>query len=118
MKTWISKWLIFVSIGHTVVGFLLFGNTYKEMFLNGLYKTVNSEMTAAASWFLLFGFLLFIVSLLIAVIEKCDTLEVPNSIALALFILTTIGVILMPISGFWLVYLAIIGIVQRNRKVD
>lgn len=116
MKTWISKWLIFVAAGHTAFGVMFFGNTYVEMFSKGLIGSVNSEGTAAAAWFMLFGFLLFILSLLIAVIEKHETLEVPNLIATSLFTLTTIGVILIPASGFWLVYPAVVGIVLKNRK--
>jgi CHASE2 domain-containing sensor protein len=116
MKAWISKWLIFVSAGHTVVGVILFSNIYMEMISRGLVGSVTSEKTAAAAWFLLFGFLLFITSLLISVIEKHDTLEIPNSIGISLFTLTTIGVILMPASGFWLVYPAVIAIVFKNRK--
>ena len=116
MKAWISKWLIFVSAGHTVVGVMLFGDIYVEMISKGLVGSVTSEITAAASWFLLFGFLLFITSLLISVIEKHDTLEIPNSIGISLFVLTTIGVILMPASGFWLVYPAVIAIFFKNRK--
>jgi hypothetical protein len=116
MKTWISKWLIFVSAGHTAFGVMFFGNTYVEMFSKGLVGSVNSEGTAAAAWFMLFGFLLFILSLLISVIEKHETLEVPNLIAILLFTLTTIGVTLMPASGFWLVYPAVIGIVLNNKK--
>lgn len=116
MKTWISKWLIFVSAGHTAFGIMFFGNTYVEMFSKGLVGSVNTVETAAAAWFMLFGFLLFILSLLIFAVEKHETLEVPNSIAISLFTLTTIGVILMPESGFWLVYPAIIGIVSKNRK--
>lgn len=116
MKAWISKWLIFVSIGHTVVGIMLFGSVYMEMISQGLIGSVNSEKTAAAAWFLLFGFLLFITSLLVSVIEKHNTLQIPNSIGASLFTLTTIGVILMPASGFWLVYPAVIGIVLKNKK--
>ena len=116
MKTWISKWLIFVSAGHTITGVIFFGNTYMEMFSKGIVGSVNSEGTAAAAWFMLFGFLLFVLSLLISVIEKHETLDIPNSIAISLFTLTTIGVVLMPVSGFWLVYPAIIGIVLNNRK--
>ena len=111
MKAWIGKWLIFVSIGHTVVGILLFGDIYKEMISDGLLGTVVSERTAAPVWFLL-----FIASLLIITIEKHDSLNIPNSIALLLFILTTLGVILMPMSGFWLVYPAVIGIVLKNKR--
>jgi len=116
MKAWISKWLIFVSAGHTVVGVILFSNIYREMISKGLVGSVTSEKTAAAAWFLLFGFLLFITSLLIAVIENHDTLNIPNSIGISLFALTTIGVILMPASGFWLVYPAVIAILFKNRK--
>jgi hypothetical protein len=116
MKAWIGKWLIFVSIGHTVVGIFLFGDIYKEMISDGLLGTVVSERTAAPAWFLLFGFLLFISSLLIISVEKHDSLNIPNSIALSLFILTTLGVILMPMSGFWLVYPAVIGIVLKNKR--
>lgn len=116
MKAWISKWLIFVSVGHTVVGVMFFGSTYVEMISKGLFGTVDSEKTAAAAWFLLFGFLLFITSLLVAVIESHDELDIPNSIGAALFILTTFGVILMPLSGFWLIYPAVVAIVMRNKK--
>ena len=115
MKAWISKWLIFVSIGHTIVGIMMFRTVYMEMISQGLVATVNSEKTALAAWFLLFGFLLFITSILISIIEKHDTLEIPNSIAALLFILTTIGVILMPVSGFWLVYPAVMAIVIKNK---
>ncbi len=117
MKTWISKWLMFVSAGHTVVAVMLFGAIYMEMISAGLFATVNSEITAAAAWFLLFGMLLFITSLLMFFIEKHDALEIPNSIAVLLFILTTIGVILMPASGFWLVYPAVIAIAYKNKKL-
>ncbi len=55
MKAWISKWLIFVSVGHTVVGVILFGNIYTEMISRGLIGSVTSEKTAAAAWFFLFG---------------------------------------------------------------
>ncbi len=116
MKTWISKWLIFVAAGHTAFGVMFFGNTYLEMLSKGLVGSVNSVETAAASWFMLFGFLLFILSLLISVIEKHETLGIPNFIATLLFTLTTIGVVLMPASGFWLVYPAVIGIILNNRK--
>jgi len=116
MKTWMSKWLIFVSAGHSIVGIILFGNVYMEMISQGLIGSVNSEITAAATWFLLFGFLLFITSILLSVIEKSDVLTIPNSVNISLFMLTTLGVILMPASGFWLVYPVIIGIFFKNNK--
>ncbi|WP_372771619.1 DUF6463 family protein [Pseudoalteromonas sp.] len=116
MKAWISKWLIFVSAGHTVVGIMFFGSIYNEMLSNGLLSSVNSEKTALAAWFILFGFLLFITSLAISVIEKNDALKIPNIIGVSLLVLTTLGVVLMPVSGFWLVYPAAIAIIYKNKS--
>jgi len=116
MKAWISKWLMFVSAGHTVVGAMLFGSIYMQMFSAGLVGSVTSDKTAAAAWFLLFGFLLFTTSLLIGVIEKSDNLEMPKSIGITLFALTTIGVALMPASGFWLAYPAAIALLINQGK--
>jgi hypothetical protein len=116
MKAWISKWLMFVSAGHTVIGAMLFGSIYMQMFSVGLVGSVTSDKTAAAAWFLLFGFLLFTTSLLIGVIEKSDNLEMPKSIGITLFALTTIGVILMPASGFWLAYPAAIALLINQGK--
>jgi len=117
MKAWISKWLMFVSAGHTVVGAMLFGSIYMQMLSAGLVGSVASEKTAAAAWFLLFGFLLFITSILIGVIEKSDNLEMPKSIGITLFALTTLGVILMPASGFWLAYPAAIALLINQGKI-
>ena len=117
VKNWISKWLMFVSAGHTAVAMMFFGNIYSEIIANGLFNTVTSEKIGLSVWFLLFGFLLFIVSLLISVIEKNETLEIPNIIGVSLLILTTLGVVLMPVSGFWLVYPAALAIIIKNQKL-
>jgi hypothetical protein len=112
MKNWVGKWLMFVSIGHTTVSVMLFSSIYKDMFLDGLFNTVHDESTASASWFLLFGFLLFILAWMIYVFEK-KAVEIPKIIGVLLFSLTTLGVILMPLSGFWLVYPAALFIILK-----
>jgi len=112
MKNWVGKWLMFVSVGHTVVSVMLFGKIYTSMLLQGLFQTVQDETTGSASWFLLFGFLLFILAWLIYVLEK-RAVEIPKMIGGLLFGLTTLGVILMPLSGFWLVYPAALFIILK-----
>ena len=104
MNSWISKWIMFVAVGHTAVAIMFFGNTYGEIIQSGLYNAVNSEKIGLAVWFLLFGFLLFIFGMLLAVIEKNDSSHIPKPIGGALLLLTTLGVVLMPVSGFWLVF--------------
>jgi len=55
-------------------------------------------------------------SIAISVIEKHAELEIPNLIGVLLLVLTTIGVVLIPASGFWLVYPAAIAIIFKNKS--
>jgi len=114
MKNWVSKWVMFVAVGHTIVAMIFFGNVYGEIIRNGLYNSVKSEKTGLAVWFLLFGFLLFVFGMLLAVIEKNDSSQIPKSIGVALLLLTTLGVVLMPVSGFWLILPAVFAILIKK----
>jgi len=116
MKSWISKWIMFVAVGHTTVAMMFFGNTYGEIIQNGFYDSVKSEKVGLAVWFLLFGFLLFTFGMLLAVIEKNDSSQIPKSIGVALLLLTTLGVVLMPVSGFWLVFPAAFAILFKKQN--
>jgi uncharacterized protein DUF6463 len=116
MTSWISKWIMFVAVGHATVAMIFFGNTYREIIQNGLYNTVLSEKIGLAVWFLLFGFLLFIFGMLLAVIEKNNLSKTPKSIGVALLLLTTLGVVLMPVSGFWLLFPAALAILLNKRN--
>ena len=116
MKSWISKWIMFVATGHTAIAMMFFSSAYSEMIKSGLYNSVNSEKTGLAVWFILFGFLLFILGMLLAAIEKHDSSHIPKSIGVALLILTTLGVVLMPVSGFWLVFPAAFAILFKKKN--
>ena len=116
MKSWISKWIMFVAVGHTAVAMMFFGNTYVEIIQNGLYNSVISEKVGLAVWFLLFGFLLFTFGMLLAVIQRNDSSQIPKSIGVALLLLTTLGVVLMPASGFWLIFPAALAILFKKQN--
>jgi hypothetical protein len=113
MKNWIGKWVMFVALGHTVVAFAFFATTYRGLLERGLFNTVTSEKAGMAVWFGLGGLLLFIVGMLVSALEK-QGLRVPVPAGLALLSLTLIGVVLMPVSGFWLMIPAIIAIFYRR----
>lgn len=114
MKSWISKWIMFVSVVHTIIAMVFFGKTYGELIQLGLYNSVSSEKAGLAVWFLLFGFLFFIVGMLLAVIQKNNPSDIPKPIGVALLLLTTLGVVLMPASGFWLVYPPALSIILKK----
>ena len=116
MRNWIGKWVMFVSLGHTAVGVIFFGSIYREMLLNGLYNSVTSAKTGLAVWFVLFGFLLLIIGMLISAIEKNGLLKFPASIGYALLFVSLLGILLMPVSGFWLMFPAVFAILLSKQS--
>ncbi len=115
MKHWIGKWVMFVSIGHTAAASMFFGGTYRELAAGGLYNSVKTEKTGLAVWFALFGAILFVVGMLISAMEK-HGLPVSKAVGVALLLLTIVGVLLMPVSGFWLMFPAIFAIFYKKRS--
>lgn len=103
MNLWKGRWLIVVSIIHTVVGIVLFPEVLLSIIRRRVFDTVGTDpMTGAVVWFFLFGIVLFISGLSIYELEKSLNGWVPKSIGWSLLVLVILGVILMPVSGFWL----------------
>ncbi len=113
MRKWIGKWVMFVALGHTAVGVAFFGSVYRELLARGLYNTINSEKAGLAVWFALFGAVLFVVGMLISALESNNS-SIPKSVSFALFLITVLGVVLMPVSGFWLMFPAIAVILMKK----
>ena len=116
MKHWIGKWVMFVALGHTAVGIAFFGGAYRELLGRGLYNTVSSEQAAAAVWFALFGAVLLIVGMLVSALESHHA-AIPKAVGVALLLLTVLGVVLMPVSGFWLMLPAVAAILLKKAPV-
>jgi ABC-type transport system involved in multi-copper enzyme maturation permease subunit len=113
-KIWIGRWLIFVAIGHTVVG-LMFGTpVLLKMLERGLFNSVGSEpVTGMFTWFFLFGAVLALLGMAIHAIERSDSLASTRALGIGLMLLTVLGVVLMPVSGFWLAFPAAIALLRR-----
>jgi len=64
MKQWIGRWLMGVSIIHTIFAFVVFQNVLISLIQRGVFNTVgNDPMAGAVVWFVLFGVVLFICGL-------------------------------------------------------
>jgi len=113
VKNWIGKWVMFVALGHTAVGIVLFGSVYRELLANGLYNSISSEKAGLAVWIALFGVVLFIVGMLLSALES-NSASIPKSAGIALLLLTVLGVVLMPVSGFWLMFPATLVILLKK----
>ncbi len=64
-----------------------------------------------AFWFIFFGFLLIVFG---ALIDWCESkgIKLPLFLGWGLLTITIIGVMLMPVSGFWLVIIPSIGAIR------
>jgi hypothetical protein len=103
MKHWKGRWLIAVSIIHTLFAFAVFGKVLSSIVQRGVFDTVgNDPLTGAVVWFVLFGLALFICGLAVSALERLPNSSVPKSIGWSVLAMTVIGVVLMPASGFWL----------------
>jgi hypothetical protein len=117
MKHWIGRWLVGVSIIHTLFAIAVFGKVLLSIGERGVFNTVGSDpMTGAVVWFVLFGMALFIAGLAIAALEKSTGGDLPRSLGWSLLALCVIGVVLMPASGFWIAFPAPIAILLRKRS--
>ena len=114
MKTWKGKWLMFVAAAHTAFALYVFGNSYLTIIDNGIFNSITSASIGKSVWFILFGFVLFILGQLVLEIDKTANAELPKTIGLSILLLTILGVVLMPASGFWLMFPPAIAILLNK----
>lgn len=114
-RIWIGRWTIFVATGHTVVGLLFGGKVALDVVRRGVFDAVGSDpMTGMVVWFLLFGAVLALLGMAITALERSEQFASARPLAIGIALLTTLGVVLMPVSGFWLMYVAVIGLLRRG----
>jgi hypothetical protein len=84
--------------------FVMLGPVMLTMLRSGLFNSVKSDMHAGVTaWFFLFGILLALFALPLHALEKA-CMALPKALGWGLFGLGVLGVVLMPESGFWLVF--------------
>lgn len=114
-KVWIGRWLMFVALGHTVVGLLVGSRVLADIAQRGVFNTVgNDPWTNAIVWFLLFGAPLALLGMAIHAMEKSERFEGARALGIGTGLMTLAGVVLMPVSGFWLAFPAAVGLMRRG----
>lgn len=108
MKNWRGYWLMAVAFIHTAFALVMFADDYRSLYDNGIFNSITSAQGHAAVWFFLFGQVFFIVGLLVRHYEIA-AVNIPLSISINLLLLTITGVVLMPESGFWLIFPAVLS---------
>lgn len=104
MKKWIGLLLMGTAVLHTAVGLLVFGGILADIGRAGIWNAIDPHYDrATAVWFLLFGFILFLLGMLVQWVEQ-QTGTLPHSLGWGLLLIGVMGVVLMPVSGFWLIF--------------
>jgi hypothetical protein len=117
MKHWIGRWLISVAVIHTVFAIAVSGRVLASIAQRGVFNTVGADpLIGEVVWLVLFGVLLFACGLAVSALERASSGVLPKSIGWSLLVLTALGVVLMPTSGFWLVFPPAVAVLARKPK--
>lgn len=117
MKHWIGRWLMGVAIIHISIAVVVHNRVLFLIMERGVFNTVAGDaVVGAIVWSIFFGVVAFIGGLTVNVLERSRAV-LPKSLGWSLLALATIGIILVPISGFWLIFPPAIGILVNKSNV-
>ena len=113
---WIGKWLFAVGVIHLSFGLVFMHDTLALLLSEGLWNTVNGQpVREAVFWFLCAGIMLLIVGVLVNRVER-GGLPIQPFVTWSFAALVLVGVIVMPISGIWLLIPPVVGMLMRRRS--
>ena len=113
---WIGKWLFGVGVIHLSFGLAFMHDVLAVLWSEGLWNTVNGQPPReAVFWFLCAGIMLLIVGVLVNQTERRG-LAVPRFVIWSFIGLVVVGVVVMPISGIWLLIPPALGMAIRRQR--
>ncbi|MEQ1511022.1 MAG: DUF6463 family protein [Sphingopyxis sp.] len=116
-KRWIGRWIIAVSALHTLFGVLAFAPVLRAMLNAGLWNSVGADpVRGAVAWFLLAGGFMLVGGLAVDACERSNEDCPFAGIGWGLLIVTAIAILLMPISGAWLLLPPALAMILRGGR--
>lgn len=114
MTKWIGRLLMAGGLIHVVSAIAIYPRVIGEIVSRGIFDTVpgNPEVGVFV-WSVFFGCVAFIGGIAVNAREHAQV-AIPQSIAWSLLVLGMIGIVLVPLSGFWLLFPAVIGILRHR----
>jgi hypothetical protein len=110
MKYWVGKSMVVIGILHTFLGSARFHGILDQMLKEGLFNTVRRQPDRfGAFWFLFAGLAVILFGVLIDWIEK-KRLAFPAFLKWGFLVITALGCLIVPKSGFWLMVVPTVGL--------
>ena len=114
---WIGKWLIATAIVHALVGVALGGDILIGIVKRGMFNTVpdTDPLTGMVVWFMLFSAPFAMLGMAVDTLERAERFPRAFALGLGTAFMALLGVVLMPVSGFWVVFPPAIGLMLRSK---
>ena len=114
-KRWIGRWIIVVAALHTLIGLVVFAPILQAMIDDGLWNSVGEiPMRNVAAWFLIGGGFMLVIGIAIDACEHHAGPHLLRPTGWAMLVVTIITIILMPVSGAWLLVPPAVAMIRRR----
>ena len=114
---WVGRWMMGVGVLHSIIGFILFPEPLREIAGTRLWNSLNpaTPMRYLAFWFLFAGVATILIGYLADWIERVAQRSLPRFLGWTLLAIAIVGVVVTPVSGFWLVFPPAFGALAQSR---
>jgi Family of unknown function (DUF6463) len=114
VKRWTGRWLLAVGALHTAFGLAVFREQVALLARSGPWNALaDHPESELAFWFILSGWLMVLAGGLADALEG-QGVAPPHWFAGGLLAVVLVGLILMPVSGFWLLLPPAVGALRRR----
>ncbi|MBW3631342.1 MAG: hypothetical protein KY464_18920 [Gemmatimonadetes bacterium] len=116
MQRWIGRWLFAVGVLHNALGVYMYTIPLAAMISTGVWNSTGMDPARSlAFWFIISGLLMMLVGYMVDWAETSGRTPFPSGLAPSLLALTALGIVVMPVSGFWAILPAVYGCFRRQQ---
>ncbi len=116
MKNKNGLFILVIGALHLILGIIKFKTPLYQMFIEGLFNTAIGAERGWAVWFIITGVLLVCLGLTIKQLELSNH-PPPMSLGWVLLFTSIVGIVLIPISGFWILLIPSVRILFNKTNI-
>lgn len=118
LKRYSGIMLLLTGVIHNIVGLLVVSDPLLSIAKEGIIFSLQDDEweQQATFWFFMFGFLFMLLGALMHWVLRTLKQELPPFLGWSVLAICTLGVLMMPVSGFWLGLPQAWIILRRTRR--